>query len=202
MIKFNLGEIMEKRNLTIQDVYEKTGVSRNTISQMINKEPKGIQFDTLDKIVSNLNVSVDQLIKYIPNNKVPFYIEDVSSDHRTMAHMQNVDGDSYADTLEKFFNLKLVLNSSQGESSMIFPVKAVANVEVSEEAKEYITKVDIYINTNNMFYIFLEKFHSNLLEDIEEEIANLINSSLTENIDTNIFDIENIEVNFIHSDEV
>lgn len=68
-IKFRLDEIMEEENLTIQDVHEMTEISRNTISQMINKKPKGIQFDTLDKLVSSLDVEVSSLIKHIPENK-------------------------------------------------------------------------------------------------------------------------------------
>lgn len=197
MIEFKLGEVMKEKNLTIQDVYEKTGVSRNTISQMINKEPKGIQFDTLDKLISNLKIPVDQIIKFIPNEKAPFYIEDVSTNHRKNTNQQYIEGKEYADEIEAYFNLRLVLDSSGSESNMNFPIKAIAKIDVSKEGKEYINEVTIYRSTSNMFYEFLEKFHSNLLEDIEVEMINIVKKALDD-----FEESDDLKIYFAESDEV
>lgn len=49
---------MDERNLTIQDVYNGTGISRNTISQLVNGKSKGIQFETLEKLSNFFNLEV------------------------------------------------------------------------------------------------------------------------------------------------
>ena len=50
MIVFRLKEIMEEKNLKISDLNEQTGISRNSISSLLNGKTRGIQFDTLEKI--------------------------------------------------------------------------------------------------------------------------------------------------------
>lgn len=49
---------MDERNLSIQDVYNGTGISRNTISQLVNGKSKGIQFETLEKLSNFFNLDV------------------------------------------------------------------------------------------------------------------------------------------------
>lgn len=61
MIKFRLKEIMENKNLKISDLNEATGISRNSLSLLINGKSQGIQFDTLEKITNALNVDTDDL---------------------------------------------------------------------------------------------------------------------------------------------
>ncbi|MFR0499310.1 helix-turn-helix domain-containing protein [Limosilactobacillus reuteri] len=62
MLKLNLHQLMDERNLSIQDVFESTGISRNTISQLYNGKSKGIQLSTLSKLVNFLQLdSVDEL---------------------------------------------------------------------------------------------------------------------------------------------
>ena len=58
MIVFRLKEIMEEKNLKISDLNEQTGISRNSISSLLNGKTRGIQFDTLEKITIALNVDV------------------------------------------------------------------------------------------------------------------------------------------------
>lgn len=63
MIKLNLDSYMNKNGLSIQDVAEKTGLSRNTISQLYNNSGKGIQFETLDRLTSALNIGIYDLFE-------------------------------------------------------------------------------------------------------------------------------------------
>lgn len=64
MIRINLKEVLEKKNLTMTDVHEKTNISKNTLSLMANNKSKGIQFDTLDKLLEFLSVDVDEIIQF------------------------------------------------------------------------------------------------------------------------------------------
>lgn len=64
MIKIRLKEIIEKRNITLTEIHQATGISKNTLSLIANGTSKGIQFDTLDKLLSVLNVGVSELIEH------------------------------------------------------------------------------------------------------------------------------------------
>ncbi|HHB0322009.1 MULTISPECIES: helix-turn-helix domain-containing protein [Staphylococcus] len=61
MIKIRLKEIMENRGLKISDLNEATGISRNSLSLLINGKSQGIQFDTLEKLVKALNIEPHDL---------------------------------------------------------------------------------------------------------------------------------------------
>ncbi len=50
MIEKNLRVLMAESNLNIQEVSNKTGLSRTTISNLVNGYSKGIQFDTITKL--------------------------------------------------------------------------------------------------------------------------------------------------------
>lgn len=56
MLKFNLKRIMDDNGITIQELHERTGISRNAISLLYNNKSKGIQLDTLDKITKALGL--------------------------------------------------------------------------------------------------------------------------------------------------
>lgn len=186
VIKFRLSEIMDEKNLTIQDVHEMTGISRNTISQMINKEPKGIQFDTLDKLLNNLNLTVDNLIKFTPNESKPFRVEYVSVAPREETDEFIRHGFSKEVNLSRVCKIRLILkNEDLSSTSFVFPVHAKATfdfedafengVEVSLESGSGIfNDLEITIDDTSMFYEFLSKYHADLLEDIEIEIYELI----------------------------
>ncbi|EPC87221.1 helix-turn-helix family protein [Lacticaseibacillus paracasei subsp. paracasei Lpp126] len=62
MLQFNLKAVMSEQKKTITWLSDKTGISRKTFSQMVNNETKGIQFSTLEAVMSALNIEVDDLI--------------------------------------------------------------------------------------------------------------------------------------------
>lgn len=70
MIEFMLKEIMENRGLKISDLNEATGISRNSLSLLINGKSRGIQFDTLEKITLALNIEVADLFKNVFNELI------------------------------------------------------------------------------------------------------------------------------------
>jgi len=64
MLKFALDTFMKEEHLSIQDVVDATGISRPTISQLSDGKSKGIQFDTLDRLVSGLGIDlIDDLFE-------------------------------------------------------------------------------------------------------------------------------------------
>lgn len=65
MIKCNLSTLMGKNRLTIKDVHEKTGLSRNTISSIYHEKAKGMEFETINKLCELFNCTVGDLLEYV-----------------------------------------------------------------------------------------------------------------------------------------
>ncbi|MFW0762008.1 helix-turn-helix domain-containing protein [Staphylococcus cohnii] len=62
MIKFNLKKVMKEKKITLKELSNNTGLSINTLSLLSTGKSKGIQFDTLEKIVQTLDCNVKDLI--------------------------------------------------------------------------------------------------------------------------------------------
>ena len=63
MIKCYLSRMLGEKRITIREVHEKTGLSRNTISNLYNEKSKMVDFDTLEKICRFLDCQVGDLLE-------------------------------------------------------------------------------------------------------------------------------------------
>ena len=80
MIRSNLATVLKDKNMTTQEVHEKSGISRNTLRLMIKNESKGVQFETLNKLVEVLNCSVEDIVNYVPDSiSFSFFNQDVNT---------------------------------------------------------------------------------------------------------------------------
>lgn len=61
MIRVRLNEILEEKNLTINKVSQESGVSRPSLTALVNNESGGVQFETLEKLTNYLNVSISDI---------------------------------------------------------------------------------------------------------------------------------------------
>jgi putative transcriptional regulator len=61
-VKNNLRILMAKHKLNIQDVHEKTGLSRTTISKLYNETSTTISFETIYKLCKLFNCEIDDLL--------------------------------------------------------------------------------------------------------------------------------------------
>lgn len=76
MLKFNLSKLMKERRLSIQDVSNATNISRPTISQLYNGNSKGIQFETLNRLLNGLDVDLYELFEDVfPSNHLHFDVD-------------------------------------------------------------------------------------------------------------------------------
>jgi putative transcriptional regulator len=67
LVRNNLRILMARDRLTIQDVHEKTGLSRTTISKLYNETSSKIGMDTIVELCKLFNCGVQDLL----------YLEDV-----------------------------------------------------------------------------------------------------------------------------
>lgn len=63
MIKFNLKKVMKQKKLNISQLNEMTGISRNSLSLLINGKSQGVQFETIEKITRALNIGIEELFE-------------------------------------------------------------------------------------------------------------------------------------------
>ena len=63
MLNFKLKKILNEKGMSITDLHKKTGISRNSLTLLANGKSRGIQYDTLDKITTALNVNISELFE-------------------------------------------------------------------------------------------------------------------------------------------
>ncbi|MEY8463303.1 helix-turn-helix domain-containing protein [Streptococcus merionis] len=70
MIKNNLKRILEQRGISINKLSNETGISRPTLTSLANNESQGIQFETLEKILVHLKVSLTDLFEIVTETNI------------------------------------------------------------------------------------------------------------------------------------
>ncbi len=69
MIKFNLSKMMGINKMSIQDVHEKTGLNRNTISNLYHEKATRIDFETINKLCCLFDCQPGELLEWVPEEK-------------------------------------------------------------------------------------------------------------------------------------
>ena len=63
-LESNLSTLMGKCRYTIQDVHERTGLSRNTISSLYNNKATRIDYSTIEKLCLLFECGIEQLLGF------------------------------------------------------------------------------------------------------------------------------------------
>ncbi len=61
-------EFLEKRRVLIQEIAESTGITRNTLSKMINQYGVGVQSETIDKLCEYFSCRIEELVEYVSDD--------------------------------------------------------------------------------------------------------------------------------------
>lgn len=75
MIRFKLGEVMEKKRFadgkrfSITEIASATGLSRVTLSKILNQKGYGTGTDTVDRLCQFFGCKVEDLMEHIPEAK-------------------------------------------------------------------------------------------------------------------------------------
>jgi len=68
MIVNKLSEVMGRKRLKIKDVVEKSGLSRNTITDLYYDKSIMIMLETLDRLCKALDCqSLSEILEYVPD---------------------------------------------------------------------------------------------------------------------------------------
>lgn len=66
MLKNRLSVLLAERELTAAKVYEETGISRSTLSTLVNNSGDGVQYKTLDTLCNFLEIEPGEFFDYAP----------------------------------------------------------------------------------------------------------------------------------------
>ena len=70
----NLSLLMGKYRYSIQDVHEKTGLARRTISTLYNDKATRIDFSTIEKLCQLFDCGINHLFILCKDKKHPLHI--------------------------------------------------------------------------------------------------------------------------------
>lgn len=124
MLRYNLNKLLAERNLSANRVYVDTGISRSTLSKLINNQSNMIQLETIDKLCQYLKVSPSEFLAYIPLDvEVTTVVNDM-----TIVDWQNGYGpENFRLDLEMFIKFKDTLQNS--EKSFEYHINNISKVD-------------------------------------------------------------------------
>ena len=73
MLRYKLKELTadkefrERRRVTIQEVAQATGITRNTLSKMLNQHGASVRSENLDRLCAYFDCQIAQLVEYVPD---------------------------------------------------------------------------------------------------------------------------------------
>lgn len=71
MLRFKLKEriadkeFRERRRVTIQEVAEETGITRNTLSRMLNVHGASVRTENLDRLCAYFGCRIEEVVEYV-----------------------------------------------------------------------------------------------------------------------------------------
>lgn len=80
MLQNNLNKLMSERNVKTSDIHRDLGIAKTTILSLSKGATGGIQFETLERLCTYLNVSPTDFFEYSPYVLQTFFNVDISSD--------------------------------------------------------------------------------------------------------------------------
>lgn len=74
MLRYKLKELIaekefrERRRVTVQEVAAATGITRNTLSKMLNQHAASVRSDNFDRLCAYFDCRIEQLVEYMPDD--------------------------------------------------------------------------------------------------------------------------------------
>lgn len=71
MLRYKLKELTaerefhERRRITIQEIAEATGITRNTLSKMLNQHGASVRSENLDRLCAYFDCKIENLVEFI-----------------------------------------------------------------------------------------------------------------------------------------
>ncbi|MBU6249063.1 MAG: helix-turn-helix domain-containing protein [Xanthomonadaceae bacterium] len=63
-------EFRERRRVTIQEIAEATGITRNTLSKLLNQHGASVRTENLDRLCSYFDCRIEQLVEFVADEHI------------------------------------------------------------------------------------------------------------------------------------
>jgi putative transcriptional regulator len=73
MLRYKLKELIadkefrERRRVTVQELAQATGITRNTLSKMLNQHGASVRSENLARLCAYFDCRIEQLLEYVPD---------------------------------------------------------------------------------------------------------------------------------------
>ena len=74
MLRYKLKELIadqefrERRRVTVQELAKATGITRNTLSKMLNQHGASVRSENLDRLCAYFDCRIEDLVEYVPDD--------------------------------------------------------------------------------------------------------------------------------------
>lgn len=74
MLRYKLKELIadkefrERRRVTVQELAQATGITRNTLSKMLNQHGASVRSQNLDRLCAHFDCSIEKLVEFVPES--------------------------------------------------------------------------------------------------------------------------------------
>lgn len=173
MIKMRLKEVLDNKGISVTELHERTGISKNTISLMVNNKSKGIQYDTLNKILKATNVNLSDLLEEVTDTYCMF-VKGVNNDYTPLNNHES-----------RTFHYQIWVDLENGEEELVYDFSfTVLFFKVQDRTNRSYLHIsfDDY-NPQNTNLELANKFNPNMNKTALNVMAYLIVTDLLWNMD-------------------
>ena len=200
MLKSNLNVLLAERNLKITQVSNETGISRTTLTSLINGNSKGIQFDTLNTLCIYLGITPQDF--FISTNfdikiEILDFIFDDPDDKSFPFHKKNKNNEDIA-SFKSLINFCLEYKNSKKSFDLVakgieIERKNIITGNLEDEGTFIIFLTSLTPaeseDTQNSDYSYgvsntkiLKDTPIPFIEDLEDRISKLLKEKIKENL--------------------
>ncbi|AEB29579.1 putative transcriptional regulator; phage SPbeta [Carnobacterium sp. 17-4] len=147
MIRCNLKSILDNREISINKLSNDTGISRQSITSLVNNDSKGIQFNTLDTLIEFLDIDLTDIIEYTTSYQQLFIEIDIEKQNDTYEY----EVDILPSGLLKNYYGNFVLVDVSEDKKYYCPFHLAVSY-VGETLNSYVACHLNYSDDNNLFF--------------------------------------------------
>jgi len=167
LIKNNLYKLLENKNMSVNKLSEETSLSRRTLTNLINGDAKGIQFDTIQTLLDYFEIDLNEFWYY---EKEEYLFQTYFSEegHITF-NLNNINNE------EVDLNVLVIYCELKQNNVIKKKFSTILNIQgyVKKNLDEYFIERDIFYLTGvNLFANGVQKEDSNYYPFIFEYLNN------------------------------
>ncbi|MGO0053085.1 helix-turn-helix domain-containing protein [Streptococcus suis] len=129
MIITRLKDLLELKKISVNKLSSETGLSRPTLTSLLNNESKGIQFDTLEKLLDYFDIEISDFFNVYNEDVVFTFCSDVP-----ISKIKEIENAPFSEIDDKFvqynpsqvitYTCKIITNENAGKnfSAAISPI--------------------------------------------------------------------------------